>query len=353
MQRERILAIDIGGGTQDILLYEEGKPVENCIQLILPSPTVMVHNQISELTSQKKDIFLSGYLMGGGASSKAIKKHLQEGLKVYATPQSAKTIRDNLDDVRELGVEIVSENPGVSEVKTGDICYHELKTALEAFGVEMPTRFAVAVQDHGESPEGVGNRKFRFQHWENFLKKGGHISDLLYMDPPSYFTRMWSIKEQLENVVFMDTGSAAIRGALCDQNVLDWSKEGITLINVGNQHTVGILCKGDKVLGVFEHHTRLLNKEKLQYFINKFINGSLNNEEVFNDQGHGCAITAEYNDLKKFDKVVITGPQRHLTSEKDYYWASPMGNMMLTGAYGLVAALLQKESGENSLTNMI
>ena len=27
-----ILAIDIGSGTQDVLLYEEGKPMENCVQ---------------------------------------------------------------------------------------------------------------------------------------------------------------------------------------------------------------------------------------------------------------------------------------------------------------------------------
>ena len=353
MLSERIIAIDIGGGTQDILLYEEGKPLENCVQLVLPSPTVMVQNKIAELTCQKKDIFLDGFLMGGGASGRAVKKHLQEGLQVYATPQSAKTIKDNLEDVRKFGVEIVAENPGVAEVQTGDICYQELKTALNAFGVQMPEKFAIAVQDHGESPEGVSNRKFRFQHWENFLRSGGNISELLYLEPPAYFTRMWSIKEQVENVVFMDTGSAAIRGALCDDRVLQWSKEGVTLVNVGNQHTVGILFKENKVWGVFEHHTRLLNKAKLDYYINKFSSGCLSNEEVFTDHGHGCAITGEYKDMNKFALTVITGPQRHLTSGRNYYWASPLGNMMLTGAYGLIAALLQKENGKNTLTNMI
>ena len=36
----RILAIDIGTGTQDVLLWESGVAVENLIQMVMPSPTV-------------------------------------------------------------------------------------------------------------------------------------------------------------------------------------------------------------------------------------------------------------------------------------------------------------------------
>ena len=35
----RILAIQLGAGTQDILLYEEGYPMENRVKLMLPSST--------------------------------------------------------------------------------------------------------------------------------------------------------------------------------------------------------------------------------------------------------------------------------------------------------------------------
>jgi uncharacterized protein (DUF1786 family) len=55
---ESILAIDIGSGTQDILLYEEGKPMENCVQMILPSPTQLVSAQIQKATAAGKDIYL-------------------------------------------------------------------------------------------------------------------------------------------------------------------------------------------------------------------------------------------------------------------------------------------------------
>ena len=34
----RILAIDVGTGTQDILLFDSTQPVENALQMIMPSP---------------------------------------------------------------------------------------------------------------------------------------------------------------------------------------------------------------------------------------------------------------------------------------------------------------------------
>ncbi len=33
---DRMIAIDVGAGTQDILIYESGKPWENQIKLVLP-----------------------------------------------------------------------------------------------------------------------------------------------------------------------------------------------------------------------------------------------------------------------------------------------------------------------------
>jgi len=61
---KNILAIDVGGGTQDILIYEEGKPMENCVQLILPSSTQIVAQKISKATARGKNIFLTGNTMG-------------------------------------------------------------------------------------------------------------------------------------------------------------------------------------------------------------------------------------------------------------------------------------------------
>jgi len=35
----KILAIDVGAGTQDIMLYDSEQPIENSYKMVLPSPT--------------------------------------------------------------------------------------------------------------------------------------------------------------------------------------------------------------------------------------------------------------------------------------------------------------------------
>src|SRR3954462_10688417 len=86
----RILAIDIGAGTQDILIYESGKPIENCSKLILPSQTQIVAARIRNVTEARKPLHLSGRLMGGGASTSAITAHVAAGLPVTATADAAR-----------------------------------------------------------------------------------------------------------------------------------------------------------------------------------------------------------------------------------------------------------------------
>ena len=56
------LAIDVGGGTQDILLWQPDTPIENCVKLVLPSQTVVVANRIRRCTSQ--GVGFEAYLNG-------------------------------------------------------------------------------------------------------------------------------------------------------------------------------------------------------------------------------------------------------------------------------------------------
>jgi uncharacterized protein (DUF1786 family) len=65
----RILALDAGAGTQDIVLYESDREPENCVKLVLPSQTQVVATRIRRITSRARPLHLAGYLMGGGASS--------------------------------------------------------------------------------------------------------------------------------------------------------------------------------------------------------------------------------------------------------------------------------------------
>ena len=65
----RILAIDIGTGTQDILLFDTATEVENCLQMVMPSPTVLVARQIRDAAARGQDVLLTGTLMGGGPAA--------------------------------------------------------------------------------------------------------------------------------------------------------------------------------------------------------------------------------------------------------------------------------------------
>jgi uncharacterized protein (DUF1786 family) len=334
----RILAIDVGAGTQDILLYESDKPIENCVKMILPSQTSLVAGRIKRATTEGHDVFLIGNVMGGGPCVSAMKRHIKAGFSIWATPLAAKTIRDNPSEVEEMGVRIVEEAPTRAVViETRDVDLDSLRQALALFDIELPECYAIAVQDHGETLEG-SQRRFRFQHWERFVKAGGHITSLAYREIPAYFTRMKAIQADVPGALLMDTGSAAIWGALCDPAVAAHQEEGLVIVNVGNQHTVGVLLKGERVWGLFEHHTVLLTSEKLSAYVATLRRGTLSNDEVYDEHGHGAMIHADYPPDGFFEFVAVTGPNRRMAEGLGYYMAVPHGDMMLSGAFGLVAA---------------
>src|SRR5258707_6739192 len=80
----RILAIDIGAGTMDTLVYDPAQPMENAVQLVLPSATAIAGRKIAAAREQHKAVFLHGNLMGGYHTTNAVWTHLQAGVAVYA-----------------------------------------------------------------------------------------------------------------------------------------------------------------------------------------------------------------------------------------------------------------------------
>jgi uncharacterized protein (DUF1786 family) len=354
----KILTIDIGTGTQDILLYDSNKEVENSLIIIMPSPTVIIADKIHVATAAGRDILLTGDVMGGGPSVRAIKEHLKQGLSVYATKNAALTINDNLDRVRGLGVMIVGDenieslSGKTQQILLQDIDINSIETALSQFGVEMPSKFAVALQDHGESPD-KSNRVFRFRHFEDVIKKGGNMNMFAYdrENVPSYLTRIKAASRTLDNYesILMDTGPAAIFGALLDPLAV----QPAIVVNIGNGHTLGAIVIDNKMTGLFEHHTSLLDAEKLQDYIVRLANGTLTFDEVFDDGGHGCYIR-EKTGFDSISSVMVTGPKRGIlqasreSQKREDIWqklhfAAPFGNMMLSGCFGLLSAFLKDE----------
>jgi len=333
-----ILAIDIGSGTQDVLLYEEGKPMENCVQLILPSPTQLVSARIAKATAAGKDIFLFGNTMGGGPCSWAMEKHLQAGLKVFATKPAALTFHDNLEEVKGRGVKVSGRRPkGAVPIRMGDVQLDLLSKSLAPFDILLPQSLAVAVQDHGFNPAG-SNRRLRFQYWEKFLASGGRLRDLIYRTAPHYMTRMAAVQKEAPGAAVMDTCAAAVWGILSDRDGARLKKKGFIALNLGNQHTFGAFVRGDRILGIFEHHTGKMSRNKIRDLIARFERKRLANEEVFADGGHGCAYAPGFPTGRKGWAVAVTGPRRSLVEGLGYHSAAPFGDMMLTGCFGLVAA---------------
>ena len=126
----------------------------------------------------------------------------------------------------------------------------------------------MAVQDHGYAPT-ASNRLFRFRHWRRFVEEGAEISDLLYENPPAYLTRMHAVQRDAPGAYVMDTGAAAIWGALCDDEVAARREDGVVILNVGNAHTIAVLLRGTRVEGLFEHHTGSLTGPKLAGYVEK------------------------------------------------------------------------------------
>lgn len=345
-----LLAVDIGAGTQDILLYREKAPLENSVKMVMPSPTVIVGKSIEQARISGRDVFLSGPTMGGGASTRAVRAHLEAGFRVYATESAALTIKDDLDQVRAMGVEVVKDGPSDAlKIKTGDLNISLLKQTFELFGVNIPQNLALAVQDHGYSPH-KSNRIVRFEQMIKIMKSGGgRLESFAYFDPPAIFSRMCSAKNDLKGEGFspliMDTGPAALLGATCDPRY----KDPALILNLGNGHTIGAVVVEGKMTALFEHHTRVMTPEKLFNLSNKICEGTLTNDEVFEDGGHG-AYVEDVPGADMIRSIMVTGPNRERVLSSgilrrlgkegkcEVVAAAPGGDMMISGCIGLIEA---------------
>src|SRR5919109_5181315 len=150
MSDERILAIDIGAGTMDVLLHDPAQPMENAIQLVLPSATAIIGRRIERARRDGRAVFLHGSLMGGYHTTNAVWRHLEAGLPVYATERAAGTVHDDVDLLRQRGVKIVDVPPdGAVAIETRDLDLAKLAKALGPYELTIPPTIAVAAQDHG------------------------------------------------------------------------------------------------------------------------------------------------------------------------------------------------------------
>jgi len=336
MTDSRVLAIDIGAGTMDVLLHDPTQPMENAVQLVLPSATAITGRRIEAARAAGKDVFLHGNLMGGYHTTNAVWRHLEAGLQVYATARAAGTVHDDLELLRRKGVRITDSPPrGAVAIELHDVLLEPLHDALAAYDVTLPRTVAIAAQDHGFSP-GASNRLFRFEHWRRYLRPGATLREHVWREPPAYMTRLLAIQQDVPGAIVADTGPVAVLGALEDERVTTAAGTGACIVNVGNQHVLGLLVRGEELFGVMEHHTESMDTAKLERLVTRLVAGTITHEEVFDDDGHGALVLDGYRELKPFSFVAVTGPNRAMAKALGWYFAAPHGAMMLSGCFGLV-----------------
>jgi uncharacterized protein (DUF1786 family) len=273
----------------------------------------------------------------------------------FATPDAACTFDDDLDAVAEMGIQVVSDDEalqlseaGAKLVFLGDLSLGQVLQTLAAFGVHISlSGLAVAVFDHGAAPPGFSDRIFRFNFLRERLATGLGLPAFGFQREriPASMTRLQAVASSAPGdlpLFVMDTAPAAILGALEDPKVR--RADNAVIANVGNFHCLAFHLYEDRVAGLFEHHTGELTASHLGEYVGQLANGTISNDVVYADKGHGALVVNPGAPLPEL--LAVTGPRRALLVESGLkpYLAVPHGDMMLAGNFGLLRAYASHDS---------
>jgi uncharacterized protein (DUF1786 family) len=348
----KAVSLDIGAGTVDFLLYDDNKHIENCTKMVLPSPQKFFAEKIRENTRIGLPVFLNGYTIGGGSLTGAIKIHIEKGHSAHMTSEAAYSIRNDLTEVKEMGVKIVDKKPMDfyrNSIFLDEIRLNTYESTLNSFSetIQDVDAVTISVKDHGAPPKGVSNRVFRIKKFKEILSENNDLNSFLFHEKqiPEYYYRMKSAvrasKAHLPDVdvYLMDTSISSLVGCLWDHRV--HGRDHVLAVNIGNGHTIATVVSKNKVQGFFEHHTGRLTGDKLVRLMRKLCDGTLTHEEVFSDGGHGAAFFGDMPNFSMIDVIAVTGPRRDLLggSGIKYLQATPGGDVMMTGTIGLIRSL--------------
>jgi uncharacterized protein (DUF1786 family) len=274
------------------------------------------------------------------------------------TSSAAYSLRNNLDEVKSIGVKIVQKNE-LEDLKgesfhLDEIMLIQYEKFLQSFGETLKdvNLVAISVKDHGVPNKGLSNREFRMKKFKELLREDRDIGRFLLFENriPDCFLRMRSSVDSSKSflpdtkVVVMDTSPSAIIGCMQDHRISKTSP--ILAVNIGNGHTMAALISDNQLLGLFEHHTNSLTARKLEELLNSFAEGELTHKEVFDDGGHGVIYLGDTPRLSEINTIAVTGPRRRLLydSSLEFVLAAPGGDIMMTGTMGILHAARESVS---------
>jgi uncharacterized protein (DUF1786 family) len=256
-----------------------------------------------------------------------------------------------------MGIRVVSEDEAAAlddaeHVELKDLDLPAIRQALAAFDVAPDfDGLALGCLDHGAAPPGYSDRLFRFDHLRRVVGRRNDLMAfaLLPDEVPEYLTRARTMLETARRqdgdtpTVFLDTGPAAAMGALQDPVVAESERQ--LVLNLGNMHALAFHLQGTRIISLYEHHTGELSSAQIEDFTERLIAGALPHEDVFNSKGHGVFYASgAHADGEASPLVAVTGPQRGKLrgSRLRPHFATPHGDMMISGCFGLLRAFASK-----------
>ncbi|MBW2298308.1 MAG: pyruvate formate-lyase activating enzyme [Deltaproteobacteria bacterium] len=342
------LLIDIGAGTMDILYWDDVSDLH--YKAVVRSPVPYLADKIA---CTPGDILITGTEMGGGVVTQVLKERAREHRVVISAEASA-TLHHDRDKVVSWGIEIISRHEvqermadnRFSHFNLADIDGARLETIVKGMGV--PYAFdvvGICAQDHGVPPRGVSHLDFRHRMFTETLNTDPHAHTLLYSGeavPPS-MNRLKSIVRSSEvlpakEVFIMDSGMAAIQGASLDG--LARGRECVAVLDVATSHTLGATLIHGEIAGFFEYHTSDITGGKIDRLIIDLADGKLNHRQILDEGGHGAYLRKAVG-FRNVERIIATGPKRRLLADSGLpiKEGAPMGDNMMTGTLGLLAAI--------------
>ncbi|MFW9779101.1 MAG: DUF1786 family protein [Candidatus Heimdallarchaeota archaeon] len=355
---EKILAIDVGKGTEDIYLFEPDQNLENGIHVIRPSRANLLRKQLDIQLPRLTNLYFHGTIMGGEPWHIPLYKIAQNSnRKVIMTSKSAKSLRYKLDQVTSRGVIVQDPLPRIDQkgklFETYDIDFAWIDQFFRGLDInifETTDIVLIACQEHGyPGPESISVRQFRIQEmYQRYLEINPYLESLMFHqnEIPKFAWRFQANVERTrqyfpESQIFvMDSSPAVILGTMLDPIIPSGVK---TIINIGNGHTLAmILNETWEVLAIWEHHTGQFRSDptELDEYLEKLFETRLNQKFVLEHGGHGYYQRISKIPESAAKQIVAIGPNRSLLQDSRFKnaisWVHPLGSMMLAGPAGLL-----------------